>query len=140
MNKYQTNPESDRWTLPGTVDQSVDESPLLICGKCNDCGKLVFPKPKVCPDCMGESMSEARLSPVGKLYSYSILHRARKGWQAPYAIGYVDFPEGVRVMGPIELNVDFKPRCDGSVKLSVGLLRVDDDGYSYLSHRFVPID
>jgi uncharacterized OB-fold protein len=41
------------------------------------------------------------LSVRGQLYSYSIIHPNPKSGAAPFAIGYVDFPEGVRVFGRI---------------------------------------
>ena len=50
------------------------------------------------------------LSERGALYSYSIIHPSPKSGAAPFAIGYVDFPEGARVFGRIVTEPIERPR------------------------------
>ena len=80
-------------------------------------------------------MEEIRLSPKGKLWSYTInyypLPPPYKPPEVfePFGIGEVEFPEGVRVIGMIT-------GCDAEKDLEIGIdmdlvfetLFVDDDG------------
>jgi|APCry1669189534_1035231.scaffolds.fasta_scaffold17543_3 uncharacterized OB-fold protein len=132
--------ETQAWAIPNSIE--VDEKNLshIVAGQCRDCEQTMFPRALVCPKCMGEEIQPFYLREGGVLYSFSKLHLARKGWQVPYVIGYVDFPEGVRVMGPVEMQGPFQPRCGSKVRVEIGTLRTGTDGIEYLSHRFFPID
>jgi uncharacterized OB-fold protein len=55
----------------------------------------------VCVHCGANSFTPRTLSPTGTLYSYSVIHGAGGVWPDVYAVGYVDFPEGVRVFGQL---------------------------------------
>jgi uncharacterized OB-fold protein len=46
-------------------------------------------------------MERVPLGRVGTLYSFTIVYVAPRGFTAPYAVGYVDLPEGLRVFAPI---------------------------------------
>jgi uncharacterized OB-fold protein len=71
--------------------------------RCGRCGAVAFPAHNACPSCGAESGQDSvLLSPVGTLYSFSEIHVAPKGFATPYAVGYVDLPEGVRLFGQIE--------------------------------------
>jgi uncharacterized OB-fold protein len=139
MNSPQLSP-TQAWAIPHSL--TVDEKNLahIVAGQCKACNQTMFPKALVCPKCMDEEILPFLLRDGGVLYSYSKLHLARKGWQVPYVIGYVDFPQGVRVMGPIDTNGPHPPRCGARVRVDVGTLRTGVDGIDYLSHCFVPID
>lgn len=75
---------------------------------CDDCGTLrVYPKP-LCPLCHGPNASPAILSGHGRVYSFSIIHRAPNALlaaDAPYTIALIDLIEGprlpARVLGDI---------------------------------------
>ena len=71
--------------------------------KCAHCGVVAFPPHPMCPACGAESGQDTvQLSPVGTLYTFSEIHIAPKGFATPYAVGYVDLPEGVRLFGQID--------------------------------------
>ena len=78
----------------------------LIGSRCKACGAHYFPKRLSCsnPDCIDKEVVEVALSRHGRLYSYTIQgYRPpalfkMEPW-APYAIGLVELPEGIRVMG-----------------------------------------
>jgi uncharacterized OB-fold protein len=55
------------------------------------------------------------LSERAALYSYSIIHPSPKTGAAPFAIGYADFPEGVRVFGRI-VTGEPRPRIGDLVR------------------------
>ncbi len=68
------------------------------------------------------------LSERGALYSYSIIHPSPKTGAAPFAIGYADFPEGVRVFGRI-VNSGSRPRIGDAVRA----IHDADHGYVFES-------
>jgi uncharacterized OB-fold protein len=68
----------------------------LVASECPACAALAWPPLARCHQCLGE-VRERRLGESGRLYSYSVLHAGPPGWPLPYAVGYVDLPEGVRV-------------------------------------------
>ena len=74
---------------------------------CGNCGTKAFPLREVCSACGVRSTSgpsNCRLR--GKLYSFSEVHAAPKGFAVPYVVAYVDLDDGVRLFGQIEGPAD----------------------------------
>jgi len=84
------------------------DGPILLGNKCGKCGQVFFPKVNFCFDCLNEEMEEVKLSRQGSLCSYSTCYMPSIHFEPPYAIGYVDMPEGIRVFGPLKI-VENKP-------------------------------
>ena len=84
-------------------------------------------------------MAEFRLSRRGKLYSYSIIHVDTPGFKAPYAVGYVDLPEGPRVFGHLDSWQDGPIPLDSPVEIYAGRIGKDRDGAELVSVRFRPL-
>src|SRR6266852_835194 len=82
----------------------ADNQIWLKGGKCKSCGKLSFPFSTICCFCQEEQMTPARLARDGRLYAFSIVHAAAKGWRVPYVLGYVDLADGIRVLSHIEAD------------------------------------
>jgi uncharacterized OB-fold protein len=121
------------------LDLEVEGGPRLVGSECADCGQTVFPPVPMCFECLSENMRPRALSREGKLYSYSVVRIAPRGWQVPYAIGYVDLPEGVRVLSHI-VGVSFDQlACDVDVRLQVGAIRTSEAGQPMISYQFAPI-
>lgn len=134
MNSSET-PEG--WALPNTVKQYADGTCAIMCGRCSECGTVTFPKPMICSSCLSTDVKEHEVSEGGKLYTYSVLHTKRPGWPTPYGVAYVDFPEGVRIFGPLEIPADGNPvPLDSKVQVGAALLRTDPSGQPIMSHRF----
>lgn len=80
--------------------QGVREGRLVI-QRCLACGLLRhYPQP-MCPACRSLGFDWAPVSGRGRIYSYTIAHRAfHPGWQAhvPYAIATIELEEGVRMV------------------------------------------
>jgi uncharacterized protein len=80
-----------------------------------------------------------KLSSRGKLYSYSIVQVAPKRFLPPYALGYIDFPEGVRVLGQLTTTDPSKLKLDMQVQAELGRIAIDEQGNEVLSYKFRPL-
>ena len=114
------------------------EGGTLLASKCKSCGQVFFPKPNVCFSCFGDDMEELTLSRRGKLYTYTIGRMPSMHFEPPYAIGYVDTPEGVRVFAPLKMQKD-KPFCIGmDMEVVIETLWQEDDK-EVIGYRFRPV-
>jgi len=120
------------------------EDPRLIAGKCENCGRVFFPKcyPLHRPDCREEKVKEIFLSKQGKLISYT--------WQfypppppykgpepfAPFGIGMVKVPEGISIVGILDCEDIEILKIGMDVSLKVGELFRDENGNSYVTWKF----
>jgi hypothetical protein len=84
-------------------------------------------------------MEKSRLSSRGKLYTYSVVHVAPKRYSPPYALGYVDFPEGVRVLGQLTTADPSRIKIGMTVQAELGRIAVDEQGNEVVSYRFRPL-
>lgn len=117
-----------------------DSDARLLGSECKSCGQRVFPPSAVCPSCMSEDMMPLPLSREGTLYTYSVLHVGARGWDAPYMVGYVDLPEGVRVFTHL---IDMEPgdlKCDMRVSLRITQPVVNTQGREVLRFKFGPVE
>ena len=114
------------------------EGVKLLGNKCKSCGQLFFPKAKFCSTCFNKDMEEVVLSRRGKLYSYTIGHMPSTHFQPPYAIGFVDMPEGIRVFAPLKMTEGrpFKVGMDMEVVIE-DLWREDDK--QVIGYKFKPV-
>ncbi len=68
--------------------------PVLVGSKCKLCGKVWFPRKKVCPVCFrNDTMNVHPLATRGEIVTYSISHMSHIGIPTPYAFGYVYLPD-----------------------------------------------
>lgn len=75
------------------------DPPALLGGACAACGALRFPRRPLCADCQSDAIEERSLATTGTVYTFTIVRAAPPGYlgEAPYAIGLVDLPDGLRV-------------------------------------------
>lgn len=135
-NKKQIPVKEGLWRAP------PDEEPYLIGSKCSSCGEIVFPKMQVCPNCQEQNVEEVKLSRRGKIYTVTVVMQQPplyyKG-PVPYALGYVELPEGVRLE---TLYTDCDPdslEIGMDVELVVEKLYDDDEGNELITYKFRPI-
>jgi len=121
---------------PELLDLTADK-PRLRISHCNECGHDTFPVAPVCPSCMSLDMAEQPMDGSGTLYSFSVVHVAPKHWNAPYAIGYVDLPGGLRVLGQIQQSLE-KIAIGSRYVLDLGVVGRKPDGEPASSYVFVP--
>jgi uncharacterized protein len=97
----------------GYFDPS-SKPPKLNGSRCKTCNHSYFPRTNICqnPKCTNkDNVEDIVLSNRGKLYTYSYEYyvppppfKAKQPF-APFGIGLVEFPEGVKVMGPMTDDV-----------------------------------
>jgi uncharacterized protein len=117
----------------------------LIGTRCTGCGTHYFPKSLSCrnPDCEQKVLEQALLGRRGRLHSYTVqayrpppLFRMDP-WE-PYAIGVVELPEGLRVMGMLTGCELDEIRIDMPVELTVEALYLDESGREVLTYKYAP--
>ncbi len=73
----------------------------FVMPRCNDCGKYHFYPHPLCPFCSSAKLEWVEVSGRGKLYSYTVVHRApSKAFadEVPYVVAVVELDEGPRLM------------------------------------------
>jgi len=121
-------PASRPWTEAGGTVR-------LHGSKCARCGGVAFPPHPMCPSCGAErGQHVVELSGVGTLYTFSEIHIAPKGFATPYAVGYVDLPEGVRLFGQIDAKAS-ELKIGQQVAVTLGPVRTDAGG-AMISYKF----
>lgn len=112
-----------------------NEHPHLVGGKCSKCGGISFPRREFCARCLSTEIDELPLSTTGTLYSYTTTYRPVAKFQPPHSLGYIELPEGVRVLSPIVKNPDEEFRIGAKMMFSVAKLWEEEDtcvmGYQF---------
>ena len=131
------NPEAasvdPRFVAPDLVHVDAKGEPHLVGGRCRVCAALSFPRAVVCTTCLSEDIETVDLGSRGKLYSYSIVHQAPKGWAVPYALGYVDLDDKVedyfKAGVPLYIIADRRETNDGNAFIRLLGYRTTPEGY-----------
>ena len=126
-----------RFVAPDLVSVDANGVPHLTGGRCRACGTRSFPRAPVCTHCLSEDIEACTVGDRGTLYSYSIVHQAPKGWAVPYALGYIDLPDDVRVLAHLDVAAS-AVKIDMPMKLSVGVVGTDAAGSPLMSYTFAP--
>jgi uncharacterized OB-fold protein len=108
----------------------------LIAQRCTQCGTGYLPKALTCARCGGRSFAPLVLGHRGTLYSYAIVHGSGGVWPDLYAVGYVDFPEGVRVFGQLRDTSESTLHSGAQVGAEPATLYRRKDGTEVRCFRF----
>ena len=136
---------------------SIDESlfkwpadqPRLIGAECSQCGVVTFPKQRGCPRCGHETMRERLLARRGTLWTWTTQgYLPKEPYRGPgtkdvfepYAIGYVELPDGLRVEARLTESDPSRLRIGMEMELVVVSLYRDADGNDVLVHAFRPVE
>jgi uncharacterized OB-fold protein len=97
----------------------------LLYQRCDGCGTIALRPATICGNCLSRSMSWARSSGRGALYSWTVVWRPpRPSFTVPYAPAIVTLDEGFRMMSSVvgcepedlaadlPLAVEFHPASD----------------------------
>jgi uncharacterized OB-fold protein len=118
---------------------------VLLGSKCARCGSHYFPRTALCrnPACAGTIVQDVSLSRRGRLYSFTVQHYRppapfeMQAW-APYAIGILELPEGLRIMGMLTGIADAQLAIGMPLEVVTAALRQDDAGRDVLTYQFAP--
>jgi uncharacterized OB-fold protein len=86
--------------------------------QCNDCHQHIYYPRSICPHCFSEEINWVQSEGTGKIYSYTVVHRAIGGFkeQVPFVVAIVELDEGVRMM--TRIKEDSRPlKIDEKVKI-----------------------
>jgi uncharacterized OB-fold protein len=96
--------------LTGAMDQ-LGTVRLAGC-KCAGCGETSLGERVICPNCGRDTVQTVSLGTIGTLWSFTVVrHRPPGDYRgptpfAPFGLGLVELPEGLRVLSPIDCDVD----------------------------------
>jgi uncharacterized protein len=122
-----------------------EERPQLVGSQCESCGEIFFPvrRDVLCSNCQSSSFKEIKLSRRGKVFSYSVVMQRPpiyyKAAEVPYALGWVELPEGIRVetlftgCNPEDIKIGM------DVEMLVDKLHTEEDGSEVLCYKFKPV-
>jgi uncharacterized OB-fold protein len=87
------------------MTQNTNESPRLRGSRCDNCSTVAFPASVSCQRCGEAETTEIDLSTTGTVWTATIQRFPPKsppyippaGGFSPFAVGYVELPEGVKV-------------------------------------------
>lgn len=119
----------------------TDTGPVLVAQECRTCGKVAFPRKRVCPACFGEDLADRPLSMTGTLHTWTCTYLGAPHLPSPYLLGFVDLPEGVRLLS---LLVDCEPweeilHIGMPMEMTIGPLMQDDSGEVISTYKFRPL-
>ena len=108
----------------------------LTAYRCTQCGTHFLPRVMTCTACGGAAFESVALAATGTLYAYTIIHNAGGVWPPIYAVGYVDFPEGVRVFGQLRETAPDALSIGAPVAVEPAVLYTRKDGTPVTCFRF----
>lgn len=125
---------------PGELEVRPDGSGNLLGSQCRSCGAHFFPVRQACSGCLSQDLETVKFSTEGTLYTYTVVRQSTPAFEVPYALGYVDFPEGVRIMGQIA-GVEFDEIAIGMpMTLVLERFGEDEEGNPLTGYRFQPLE
>lgn len=108
--------------------------------ECRACGRKYFPLRDYCVKCGArDAMQRIGIHGPGKLYSHSIIHIAPPIFKVPYAVGWVDFPGEVRVLGQIFGWEDVPLKQGMAMHIDYAVIGKEQDGTDRESYVFKPL-
>jgi len=80
----------------------------LMGQKCKSCGKVIFPKRLICPECGAKEFDDVLMPDHGKIITYTTVFIGAKFLEhdTPYVIAIIELDNGVRITTQV---VDMNP-------------------------------
>ena len=127
--------------FPARIWREFPQRYRLEAAVCKKCGKRYYPPRLVCAECGSRKFDTYVLPDEAKLDTFTVIRTPASQFsdQAPYAIGIVKFPDGVKIMGQIA-DIDFdKIKIGMDVRLEFRRIQTHDEhGVLSYSYKFVP--
>ncbi len=129
---------TDKVPIREGIFQKGPDGYNLIAGKCGSCGQVFFPRIQTCLSCRHETVNELKLGKRGRLFSYTVTQMPALNFPPPFAVGFIDLTEGVRVFSQLCM-VEEKPFQVGmEMELEIDVLWTQEDK-SIMGYRFSPV-
>lgn len=115
----------------------------LLGSKCENCGEVSIGTNSVCLNCGSDQIGSTELSSEGELWTYTVIRHKPPGDYLgsepfePFALGLVELADGVRIMAPLDGDVDSFEI--GSRLQLVPWMLTASDGQAYKAFRFAPL-
>jgi uncharacterized OB-fold protein len=95
--KSRPRPTPTRFTEPFWEGTRAGE---LRIQRCDECGRWRWTPQLACPECLSERCTWVASSGRGKVYSYTVVHRAvdPAAFEAPYILAVVELEEGPHLL------------------------------------------
>lgn len=96
----------------GLVSGDSPDDVRLLGSKCGGCNEVSIGTNVVCLNCGGNKINSIEFSPTGELWTFTIIRHKPPGEYLgpesfePFGLGLVELPEGLRIMAPLEGDVD----------------------------------
>jgi uncharacterized OB-fold protein len=93
-------------------DLSNLEQVRLAGTQCSVCREVSLGQSQVCPNCGSDAVAAISLGRQGVLWSFTVVRHKPPGDYrgpepfAPFGMGLIELPEGIRVLAPIDCDVD----------------------------------
>jgi hypothetical protein len=120
--------------------------PARLAGsQCQRCGEVFLGKRSGCENCAGQEMAGITFSRQGTLWSYTVVrHEPPTGYKVPgafqpYLVGMVELPEGLRLLSPIECEIE-RASIGMQLELVVYPLYLNEQGQEVLAFKFRPAE
>lgn len=138
MGEFTTEPIPAIPLQPGLFMDDTSGTLRLAGTRCDNCGAHFFPRRQVCARCLSTETATVALTGRGVLYTFTIVYQSTPEFSTPYILGYVDLPEGVRVLAPV-VGVEIDDvRTGMPVEVRVEVVRADAQGRPLLGYRLYP--
>lgn len=111
---------------------------FLLGSHCGNCGAHFYPVRVACSGCLHNDLETVRFSTTATLYTFSVVRQSTPEFEVPYALGYVDLPEGVRVMAQLTGRPPEDYEIGMEMELVVQPFGTDEDGNEKTGFRFRP--
>lgn len=117
----------------------------LLGSRCDGCGSTYFPQPVSCrnPECVRKELAPATLGRTGTLYSWTVQHYPPPAlfrvdaWE-PYAVGVIELPEGLRVLGMLTGAPPGEIPIGAPLQLTTVALYRDEAGNDVSTYAYAP--
>jgi len=122
------------------VRVGADGSAWFEAFRCKNCGAVFAEQTKACRSCCGrDTLSAFRPAPIGKLYSWTVVHRSYPGIKVPFASAIVDLQDGLALKGTLRLDDLASLKAGMPVRLVIDDAggAKDKDGRPYVGFHFI---
>lgn len=110
----------------------------LAANRCKSCGRIYFPKSENCLNCLGYEMTDISLGKRGRLVSYTTPGMPSTHFKPPYAVGFVEMPEGLRVFAPLDIVTDKPFKIGMEMEVHAETLWTEGEK-EYVGYWFLPL-